>query len=220
MLQPLSRKAIFRASSFADTFIAEMQQSYAQDFDLSDAQDCSMLRKYYDHLKPFRYVDPPLSNGMLVLTFPADDRKEYFAQMPVAMVQLLEALGSTQLYFVDFLKTRLNEFPFETYRKRNQLKRLLGWSLKYGGFRLSITDLPVVWPLFYFSGIYARTAIVLISDGEAPLALRLCRDGNFHCHYQEVHQQRIATAAQDVGFLVGDIDLCWQYRIDSLPAGA
>jgi len=220
MLQALSRKALFQASPFADTFVADMQQSYAQDFDLSDAQDRSMLRKYYDHLKPFRPVDPPLSNDMVILTFPADHQQAYFAQMPLAMAQLLEALGSTQLYFVDFLKTSLEEFPFETYRKRNQLKRLLGGRLDYGGFRLSITDLPIVWPLFYFSGRYERTAIVLIADGEVPLALRLCKDGNFHCHYQAIHEGRFIQAAEAAGFNTGDVNLCWDYKVWSLPRTA
>lgn len=220
MLYPLSRKAIFQASSLADTFVAYMQQGYAQDLDMNEPQERSLLKKYYDHLQPFQPLDPPLDNDMMVLAFPASNQQDFFGQMPVAMAQLFKALGTKELYIVDFLKTSLNEFPFETYGKRNKLKQLLGWNLHYGGFQLSADDLSVVLPLFYFSGIYARPVIALVADGEVPLVLRLCKDGNFHCNYQQLRKDRITTAASAAGFLTGDVYICWEYSVQSLPLKA
>jgi hypothetical protein len=217
MLQPLSRTAIFQNSPFADAFIASMQQSYASDLDMTDPSDRSLLKKFYDHLHPLQPLHPPFHNDMLVLTYPAIHQKEYFVKMPKAMEYLFHQLQTKRLYFVDFLKTSLHEFPFETYRKRNKLKQLLGWQLHYGGFQLAIEDLCTVWPLFYFSGIYARSAIVLIADGEAPLALRLCKDGNFHCNYQQGHEDHILPVAKEAGFLTGDVNLCWDYKVHCLP---
>src|SRR6478735_12343392 len=111
MLYPLSRKAIFHASSLADTFVAYMQQGYAQDLDMAEPQERSLLKKYYDHLQPFQPLNPPLDNDMMVLAFPATNQQDYFVQMPKAMTQLFQELGTRELYIVDFLKTSLDEFP-------------------------------------------------------------------------------------------------------------
>jgi hypothetical protein len=216
MLYPLSRKAIFEASPFADQFIFEMQRSYAAELDLNDRLDRSVYRKYYDHLQPLQMGHPPI-DGYCIMAYIADTRNDFFERMLPALQQFFEELKIQQLYITDFLKTSLQTFPFKNFQKRNRLRHLMGWRLDYGGFQLSLKDLKQVLPLFYFSGIYARSAITIIADGVVPLSLRLCKDGNFHADYQSLHQRPIQEAASRAGFEVGDVNLCWDYKVNALP---
>lgn len=68
MFKPITRQEIFRTSIFADNLIALFQQSYTSDIDMTVKSEASMLKKYYDHLQPFKIIEPPI-NSNCVLAF-------------------------------------------------------------------------------------------------------------------------------------------------------
>ncbi|MGZ8517160.1 MAG: hypothetical protein ACXWWD_07415 [Chitinophagaceae bacterium] len=210
MINPCTRSSIFRTSSFADNFIAQMQQSFAADIDVSNNYEKSLLHKYYDHLSPSHH-DPLVIDAHCVLAFKAESRKEYFQNLPLAA--FFSQLNIEKLFFLDFLKTGMQDFPFQNYTKRNILKQMLGGSLKAQAFSIKVEVVVNVLELFYFSGRYERSAITMIGEGAIPIAMRLCKDGNFHTNFQGIHETQIKKAALATGLTIGDIDLCWDYKI-------
>jgi hypothetical protein len=57
---------------------------------------------------------------------------------------------------------------------------------------------------------------LITANGEIPLSLRLCDDGNLHLNFQEMYQKRIHEAAKNAGFKMGDLEICVQYRLHYL----
>ena len=193
-----------------------MQQSYASDFDLSIRSEVRVINKFYDHLKPFAPIPAPINTGC-VMTYLVNNFQEYLEQVPVALVQFLKALQIEKLYILDFLNTALSVFPFENFRKRNCLKRLLGGKLNYTGLLSDTTIVAEILHLFLFSGLHGRPVIFFITaKGVVPLSVRLCDDGNFHLQFQVQFSNQVLEAAHKTGFTIGDVDLCWEHSIYKL----
>ncbi|HSC53548.1 MAG TPA: hypothetical protein VLC98_08015 [Phnomibacter sp.] len=212
MLTPVSRIDIFKASHFADQFMAEMEQAYAADFDKNDVKEAAMLRKYYDHLAPFVGLQQPIdAHG--VWAFAAASKAEYVQQFALQLQQALQHLDITSVYLLTLTQTCIaSEFPFENFTKRNRFKRLGGIKNSRLGYQVSVEHLPAVFPLFFFSGIYDVPVIFLITaEGATPLSLRLCDDGNLHINYQQAFAGKIAEAATAAKLEMGDTELCSQY---------
>ena len=206
-----TRAQVFKLSPFADNFIAQMQQSFASELDVNNKAESALLSKYYDHQKPSCH-QAMIIEGHAVMAFIAANRETYFTDLPLPV--FFSKLETEQLFFIDFLDTSMSDFPFENFRKRNTLKKMLGGSLAVDAFSLNAIDVVKVLELFYFSRRYERSAITMIADGRVPVALRLCRDGNFHINYLAEYESKVRDAAVDAGFIVGDIDLCWNYKVE------
>jgi hypothetical protein len=216
MFKPITRPEIFRSSVFADNLIAEFQQSYTLDIDLSVKQEADMLKKYYDHLHPFEPIDPPI-NSHCVLAYDAESKKDYIVTFPLVLQKFLMDLGIQDVYLTYFNKKNLFQFEFENFKKRNLFKLYGGKKTENLGYQLKVSDLHKGFPLFFFSGVYDVPVIFLITaNGEVPLSLRLCDDGNLHLNFQEMYQKRIHEAAKDAGFKMGDLEICVQYRLHNL----
>lgn len=216
MLTPISRRSIFHASPFADQFIAEMQQSYASDLDPNDRQDAAELKRLFDHRQPIHEKND-LIEGHCVIAYDTNMLRDYMLSLPLVVKQFLQALNIRQLYLMDFVKTNLYDFPFENFSKRNRFKRLGAINNKKLGYVLQTEDLPKVLPLFYFARKWDVPVIFLVTaEGEVPLSMRLCDDGNFHLNYEAIYEDRILKAAQKTGLVTGDIELCSQYSISYL----
>lgn len=216
MLTPISRQAIFRSSAFADNFMAEMQQSYAADFDVSIKKEAAAVKKYYDHLRPFQPIGSPI-NSFCVLAYNAENLSDFILNTPLVSQAFLEQLHIQELCLIDFTKYSLLDFPFENFRKRNQFKRLGGIKDDAVAYKFPVNRLPQVLPLFFFARKWDIPVIFLLTaDGEIPLSFRMCDNGNFHLNYQEIYQERIQEAAKRAGFIMGDIELCYEYKWDLL----
>jgi len=216
MFKPITRPEIFRSSVFADNLIAEFQQSYTLDIDLSVKKEAEMLKKYYDHLKPFQPIEPTI-NSHCVLAYDAESKKDYIETFSLVLQKFLTALNIQDLYLTYFNKKNLFQFEFENYRKRNLFKLYGGKKTENLGYQIKVSDLHKSFPLFFFSGVYDVPVIFLITaEGEVPLSLRLCDDGNLHLNFQEMYQKRIHEAAKNAGFKMGDLEICVQYRLHNL----
>lgn len=217
MLLPRTRTAIFRACSFADYFIAEMQQSYAQDFDPTNPKDKATLDRYYDHREPLQAAEWP-GQEACVLTQEAAGIREYEAGIGSALQRFYSALGIEQLYLLDFLNTGMAGFPFDSFRKRNAFRRLVRGGLDHKGFLLPTSDLAAVLPLLFFSGVHGRPVLFFFpAEGVLPLSLHLCDDGNFHAHYPARLDGQVKAAAERAGLIAGEAPtLCWTHSIYTL----
>jgi hypothetical protein len=216
MFNPITRHEIFNSSVFADNLIAEFQQSYTSDIDLSVKQEADMLKKYYDHLKPFQPIDPPIDSHC-VLAYAAESKKDYIETFPLVLQKFLTALNIQDLYLTYFNNKNLFKFEFENFRKRNLFKLYGGRKAQNLGYQIKVPNLHKGFPLFFFSGVYDVPVIFLITaNGEIPLSLRLCDDGNLHLNFQEMYQKRIHEAAKNAGFKIGDLEICVQYRLHYL----
>ena len=221
MLIPRPRSAIFRACPFADYFVAEMQKSYASDFDPADPEHRAVLKKYYDHLEPLQPPDWPAESSC-VLAWKVEGIKEYEAGIGGVLQRFYAALGIGELYLLDFLNKSMARFPFETFRKRNAFRRLCRGGLEHNGYLMQTSDLAAVLPLLLFSGVYDVPVIFFIAaDGTIPLSLRLCDDGNFHANYPARHSAQVKEAVERAGLTLGDDhSLCWDFSITALRNGA
>ncbi|TDE53065.1 hypothetical protein [Flavobacterium sp. GT3P67] len=216
MFKPITRREIFNSSVFADNLIAEFQQSYTSDIDLSVKKEAYMLKQYYDHLKPFQPIEPPI-NSHCVLAYDADNKKDYIATFPLVLQRFLTDLGIQDVYLTYFNKKNLFQFEFENFRKRNLFKLYGGRKTENLGYQIKVSDLHKGIQLFFFSGVYDVPVVFLITaNGEVPLSLRLCDDGNLHLNFQEMYQKRIHEAAKNAGFKMGDLEICVQYRLHHL----
>lgn len=214
MLIPVTRYSIFQSSVFADNFIAQMQQSYATDFDLNSPKEAAMLRKYYDHLQPFNTINKPI-NRHNVLAYPATSKNDYVANFSLTLQHFFRELDISKIYLMeDTCISIVEEFPFENFSKRNSFKRLGGVKSGQVGYKIHIYNLHKVFPLFFFSRRYDVPVIFfLTAEGETPLSIRLCDDGNLHINYQEEYEQHIHHAAKEAGLKIGDTELCDAYSV-------
>ena len=122
MFKPITRPEMFKSSVFADNLIAEFQQIYTTYIDLSVKWEAEMLKKYYDHLKPFQPLGPPI-NSHCVLEHEAKSKIDYVATFPLVLQNFLTALDIQDLYLTYFNKKNLFQFEFENFRKRNLFKK-------------------------------------------------------------------------------------------------
>jgi hypothetical protein len=193
-----------------------MQASYAQYIDKTVPREGKMLTEYYDHLEPLAPMDEPIM-GHCVLAYPADLKKDYVEQMPLVLQRFYTELGITQLYLMDFNKTSLLDFPYESFKKQNEFKRLAKGNPKGMGYKLDVADLPKILPLFFFSKRYDVPVIFfLTATGEVPLSIRMCDDGNLHLNFQEEYDELVEKAAETAGFQMGDLELCAVHRVHEL----
>jgi hypothetical protein len=216
MFKPITRPEIFNASVFAENLIAIFQESYASNIDTTVKWEADMLKKYYDHLKPFQPIDPPI-DGHCVLAYDAANKKDYIENFPLVLQEFLRALDITGLYLMNFNKTNLFHFGFENFKKRNLFKLFGGKKTDNLGYIVKVDDLHKSFPLFFFSGVYDVPVIFIITaSGKVPLSLRLCDDGNLHLNFQLQYQEHIAETAKKTGFEIGDLEMCTQYRVHQL----
>jgi hypothetical protein len=214
MLTAVQRSKIFHSSVFTDNFISEMQERYAVDFDPAIKAEAAILKRAYDHLAPFQPIDPPI-NSDCVLAYAASSKKDYADSFSKQLLVLFDALNIDELYLMQFTNTNpIKHFPFQNFNKRNKFKRLAGNNGRDCGYRFHIKDLQQVFPLFFFSGHYDSPVIFLLTaNGEVPLSLHLCDDGNLHLNFQEQYQQHIYDAADNAGLIRGDIEICEKYSL-------
>ncbi len=216
MLTPIPRAEIFQANQFVDNFIADMQASYAQYIDKTVPREGKMLAEYYDHLEPLAPFDEPVA-GHCVLAYDAESKKDYVEKLPLVLQQFYGVLGITQLYLMDFNKTSLLDFPYESFKKQNEFKRLAKGNAKGMGYVLEVADLPKIMPLFFFSKRYDTPVIFfLTAEGDVPLSIRMCDDGNLHLNFEEEYDEVIQEAAENAGFCIGDLELCTVHRVHEL----
>lgn len=209
MLIPVKRSEIFRTSVFADNYIAEMQRAYARDYNLNSPKEAALLKKYYDHLKPFTTIEKPI-DGEQVLAYPAKSKLEYEVNFPLVLKQFLQELGITEIYLLEDNRICITtEFPFQNFHKRNLFKRFGGKKSAAEGYRVTTNKLDKVFPLFFFSRRYDVPVIFLLTaKGKTEIAMRLCDDGNLHISYQKAVEQQIHQAASSAGLRIGDRELC------------
>ena len=130
------------------------------------------------------------------------------------MNQFLQTLNIKQLFVLDMLHTTFDNYPFQNFKKRNDFRRIMGRNLKNGGYLIDTGILKKILTLFFFSGFYGRPVIFFIpADGDASMTIHLCDDGNFHLNFPEKYASHIAEAAITAGFIMGDLDLCWDNSI-------
>ena len=216
MFKSITRLEMFKSSIFADNLIAEFQQSYTLDIDLSVKAEAKMLKKYYDHLHPFQFIEPPI-NSHCVLAYNAESKKDYIEIFPLVLQKFLTDLDIQELYLTYFNNKNLYKFEFENLKKRNLFKQYGGKKDNNLGYQINVSDLHNCLPLFFFSGVYDVPVIFLITaNGEVPLSLRLCDDGNLHLNFQEMYQNSIHKAAKNAGFKIGDLEICVKYRLQNL----
>jgi hypothetical protein len=212
MITTLSRHNYFLLSPFADSFIADMQQSYAADLDETDKRDRQVLRERFDHRQPFAQERMTV-DGHCVIALPAASKIEYHKRVPIQLMGLLTQLKSTQVSLLDFINTDFSQFPFENFSKRNQFRRLTAGMQRDKVVRFDISHITEMLPLFFFSGCYDVPVVFIISDGPVPLSLRLCDDGNFHLNFLEANRSLVVAAAELSGFVTGGIELCDSYSV-------
>ena len=214
MITAINRSSIFHSSIFADNFISEMQQRYAVDFDPTIKGEAAVLKRAYDHLTPFELIDTPISSAC-VLAHAASSKKDYAESFPRQLIDFFHLLKIDELYLMQFTNSNLlDKFPFQNFSKRNRFKRLTGGNRTDCGYRFHVKDLQQVFPLFFFSRHYDSPVIFLFTaNGEVPLSLRLCDDGNLHLNFQEQYQQQIYVAANKAGLIRGDIEICEKYSV-------
>ncbi|WP_299986467.1 hypothetical protein [uncultured Pontibacter sp.] len=209
MIQAIRRTTIFRFSPFADNLIASYQRSYAAMFDATIPEEAKVLRQYYDHREALQPDDTPIMSD-LVMAYDAADRPDYVTQMPLRPLQFFNSLGVAQLYLMDFLRSDLNEFPFENFRKKNLFRRMVGRQSEDYNFLLDTSDLP----LFFHARKWDVPVIFLVAAaGEIPVAVNLCDDGNLHVSCPDRYSQQVQAAALAAGFETGDFTICSRYSI-------
>lgn len=217
MIHPIRRASIFRSSPFADNLIASYQLSYAAMYDATIPEEAKVLRQYYDHRAAWQPDDTPIVSD-LVLAYEAADLPDYVMQLPLRVQQFFNSLGVAQLYLMDFLRSDLNEFPFENFRKKNLFRRIAGRHSQDYNYLLDTSDLPRLLPLFFHARKWDVPVIFLVAaDGEIPVAINLCDDGNLHVSCSDRYSQEVQAAAQAAGFETGDFTLCSRYSVCYLP---
>ena len=213
MLSPVSRLAAFQNSPIADQFIAEMQQSYAQGLNPDYGPDRAELKRLFDHREPL-LPNRIVVDGHCIIAYPAAHLNDYIQSCSLVVQRFLQALSIQQLYLMDFVKTNLLDFPFENFRKRNQFKRMGSFKSNNMCYQLATAHLHLVLPVFYLARKWDVPLIFLLTaEGEVPISLRLCDDGNFHLNYHKKYDQQIRNAAQDAGLKTGNTTLCDQYSV-------
>ncbi|EJF10220.1 hypothetical protein [Pontibacter sp. BAB1700] len=145
MIRPIRRASIFRSSPFADNLIASYQRSYAAMYDATIQEEAKMHRQYYDHRAAWQPDDTPIMSD-LVLAYEAEDLPDYVMQLPLRLQKFFNSLGVAQLYLMDFLRSDLNEFPFENFRKKNLFRRIAGRHSQDYNYLLDTSDLPRCCP--------------------------------------------------------------------------
>jgi hypothetical protein len=215
MISTLFRRSYFLQSPFADSFIAQMQQSYAADLDQSDRRDKKVLRERFDHrealVQPETVVD-----GHAVIALPAATKALYTQRVPQQLKAMLTMLETTRLTLLDFVNTDLSEFPFENFSKRNRFRQLTARIKNDHVVQFDVEEIGRMLPLFLFSGCYDLPVIFIIADGPVPLSLRLCDDGNFHLNFRNADRSRVIQAAELAEFVTGGTELCDTYSVASL----
>ena len=215
MISTLSRRSYFLQSPFADSFIAQMQQSYAADLDPSDRRDKKVLRERFDHrealVQPETVVD-----GHTVIALRAATKASYTQHVPQQLKAMLTTLETNRLTLLDFVNTDFSEFPFENFSKRNRFRQLTARIKNDYVVQFDVEEIGRMLPLFLFSGCYDLPVIFIIADGPVPLSLRLCDDGNFHLNFLNADRSRIIQAAELAEFVTGGTELCDTYSVASL----
>ncbi|WP_161631518.1 hypothetical protein [Sediminibacterium sp. C3] len=192
-----------------------MQNSYSVDLDESIRSDKKQLKQNFDHRQQFNQNNSPVT-GNCVIVYPAINRKDYCLKLPESITLFLKTLGSQKVTLLDFVNTDFSDFPFETFQKRNIFKRISRGIKRSYVIQFSVDIIVDIFPLFFFSRRYDIPVILMISDGEVPVSLRLCDDGNLHLNFREKHHEQVIAAATVAGFVIGDIELCRGYSVSFL----
>jgi hypothetical protein len=214
MLSAIPRSPIFKSSVYIDNYIAGMQQSYAADFDVSNAKEKATLKKYYDHLEAFVPIDTS-TNAYGEMAYPAGSKSDYCINFPVQLMALLNALGIDKLYLMQFIKTDfVADFPFENFTKKNQFKRCGGIQRNDVGYLFNVKHISKILPLFFFSRHYDTPVIFLFSaTANVDICLRLCDDGNLHYNIPQTQFSHFIALANQLGLVTEGNEICQQYSV-------
>lgn len=212
MIKLLSRKEIFQASAVADRTIAGLQQACARDFNPAEPEEAALLHAYYDHRQPV--VPAPEAREAAVLAQPSATRSGYEKLLPEQLEQFLRELGEQDVFMLDWFKRDWQQFPFETEDKKQAFARQTSLPTPYfGGFRLSLRELPRLLPPLLYSGRYGEPVAFLFPASKAAgLAINLCDDGNLHLSFPASGQAPIEAAARASGWVYGNLALCQRYH--------
>lgn len=211
LLQPISRKQLFQSSLFVDNFIAESQQSWGE------LVTRTHRLRHFDHCSPFQ-ASAPATEETSVLALPAQSRQLYRKSMPSSITALGNQLAITSWYLMGLDNRSILEFPFEHLKNRNLLRKA-GMSNDAGfAYEMNSEAIPAVVSHLLFSRHQGMPFLFMLpAAGSLPLAVWICDDGNLHTQHLRSDKNRIVDAAKAAGFSTGDITLCSQVSICTLP---
>jgi hypothetical protein len=211
-MKTLSRKYIFQHSAVADTTIAGLQQSYAEDFDQENEEDAAFLEKHYDH-KESSSNAPALDRESCVLALDVEKKQAYVSQFPEALKTFLQELSCPEVYLLDWLASDWQEFPFETDSKKKAFLKLIGEESFAQGLQLTVEDLSEVFPLFLCSSQFDVPVVYLfpVHDACPQFSIYLCDDGNLHLRFAKHDAEKIEKAAIKAGLIMGGFEMCQLY---------
>jgi hypothetical protein len=93
MFKSITRQEMFTSSVFADNLVAIFQQSYISNIVLSLKAEVNMLKKYYDHLKPFQPIESPInSHCVLAYAVLTPIKQEYSFKFRLLIKRLIFSL--------------------------------------------------------------------------------------------------------------------------------
>ena len=211
MLQPLTRSDIFQQSIFVDNQIAFAQQATYRTVNQDDPDEVAYMMPFLDHLQAFQPQQKSL-DGFCVLAYAAETKEDYEANFPLVIVNFFTRLKIEELYLLTECKNDWKGFVFENKEKRERFLSMINDQTNEVGFLVTVKDLPDILPLFFFKHPDHPHICLIPPEGDIPVDMFLCKDGNLHMLFDEGNYGQLKAAAEGAGLYMGSYEVCHLYR--------
>lgn len=211
MMQALSRSDIFKQSVFVDNQIAFEQQSTYRTINQDDPDEVEYMMPFLDHLQAFQPQPEPL-DGFCVLAYGVETKEDYENNFPLVMVDFFTRLKIEQVYLLTECKNDWKDFVFENEEKQKRFLTQINGQTNGVGFLITVKDLPDILPIFFFAHPDHPHICLISPEGDIPIDLFICKDGNLHTLFDERNYEQLKAAAEGAGLYMGSYEVCQLYK--------
>lgn len=214
MIKPIRRSAIFEKYGFVDSQIAFEQQATFRSINKNDPEEMEYMLPLLDHLEPF---DPQLKplDGFCILAYNATSKEDYVANFPRATVDFFSKMKIESIFLLTELVLDWKDYAFENPEKRTSFLNLVSHQTHEMGYLMDVKDLPDILPLFFFAHPDYPHILLVPAEGEVPISLLLCKDGNFHALFDEAIGDSLKLTTEQTGLKMGSFEICHAIRNNS-----
>lgn len=162
-------------------------------------------------MQAFTPAGKPL-DGFCVLAFDSENPADYINNFTGALVEFFTRLKINNLVLITKCKHDWKDYAFENNEKKQAFFSLLDGPTDGVGFRLNVNNLPEILPLFFNTHPDHPHINLIPPEGDVPINMLLCKDGNLHTLFDEKIQGQIAPAAEATGLYMGSFEVCQFYK--------
>ncbi len=147
-----------------------------------------------------------------MLAYAAETKEGYENNFPLVMVDLLTRLKIEQVYLLTECKNNWKDFVFENEEKQKRFLTLINGQTNGVGLLITVKDLPDILPIFFFIHPDHPHICLIPPEGDIPIDLFICKDGNLHTLFDERNYGQLKAAAEGAGLYMGSYEVCHLYK--------